>query len=211
MFEKASNQSQEHDLRFKQEQIPQERFQPDSPGCVGWCQRLKQRLAASLLPARHAADHPLALDPEPLVPDGHLALLIQDGRPDRWLQSGRHQLSFASAKVEIRLMVSDIHHNQKPRHPDCLELALSLPYERALLYVDGVLVGIERPGISPENPKQKDLGSGISEPLEMQTRPHPAAFVGENELIQECTFIWHLQDKAEDAQEAIPSQRRLLE
>jgi deferrochelatase/peroxidase EfeB len=87
--------------------------------------------------------HPKAAVSELFVPDGHLALHIQDGKPDRWFQPGRHELSTAKAKVEVRLILMAFIRDQDR---DQWELALNLPYERALLFVDGVQVGIVKPG-----------------------------------------------------------------
>ena len=99
MFKKPLHQPHQRVLRNKEESLLQERLQPDGRRHAGWLRKLTQRLAEA---------HPQVLVPELFVPEGRLALLLQDGQPGRWFQPGRHQLSPAKAKVEVRLISTEI-------------------------------------------------------------------------------------------------------
>lgn len=83
---------------------------------------------------------PLQPDSSLFVPDGRLGLLLQDGKPDRWLQPGRHQLDAPKAKVEVRLISSELVRGQR------FDQASDLPFERVFLFAEGQRVAIVVPG-----------------------------------------------------------------
>ncbi len=189
MFKKSLSQNQERDLRFEKESFLQERLQPDSSPDAGWSQRFKRKLGDYMLRIWPAEGPPQVADPDLYVPDGSLALLIQDGRPDRWFQPGRYQLGSAKAKVEVRLIYSDMLSDQDR---DLLDLALSLPYERALLYVDGVHVSIVIPGTQAERPSRKYPASsqqGLPAFRIEKNISHASISDGEDDLIQDSAFV----------------------
>lgn len=92
----------------------------------------------------HPAPPPEAEPLDLAVPEGRLALLIRDGVPQAWLAPGRHALDPADP-LEVRLV---------PVAPGlgapCLPgQGLDLPYERALLFVEGRHVASIIPGRMP--------------------------------------------------------------
>jgi hypothetical protein len=177
MFKQPLNQDQKRELRFNREAFQQERLQPDRSRYAGWFRMLKRILEQSCFEAQ-----PQAVVPELFVPDGCMALHILDGRPDRWFQPGRHQLSAAKAKVEVRLVLANLVQDQDRVR---LELALQLPFERALLFVDGLQVAI----VKPENSRERQpLGAVVQEnPAPLKPRPEVSA--EEEEPFQDFSFV----------------------
>jgi hypothetical protein len=114
--------------------------------------------------------------PDPFfVPPGRVALAIRDGRPDRFHPPGF--LVLPQGKVEVRLLERGPARFQDP--PDAG--ALTLPYERSWLHLDGTLVGIVRPGgagtapaasaieawegFAPSTPRPEAPEACLSEPM----------------------------------------------
>lgn len=130
----------------------------------------------------HAGTQPQAPRPELFVPDGCLALRIQDGHPDAWLEPGRHQLGGEPVKVEVRLIPSGLLRGPQ-RMP--LDQAMTLPYERALLFLDGRHIATKIPG------------TPVRRPAPILPAPSPAGRPAveaaledeEKEWIQDCTYV----------------------
>lgn len=76
-----------------------------------------------------------------LVPQDRMALLIQNGTPERFYPPGQHELP--RGKVEVRLLPHGTAKAPVLAPPG--RSALALPFERSLLHVDGDLVGILQP------------------------------------------------------------------
>jgi hypothetical protein len=75
-----------------------------------------------------------------LVPQDRIALVIQNGHPERFYPPGLLALPLGQGKVEVRLLAQDTAQLQTLAPPNAG--ALNLPFERSFLHVDGDLVGI---------------------------------------------------------------------
>lgn len=135
MFNESLAHPRPEALRLQQEEILHQRLWPDSPPRALWLRRLASWRQGELP----------AVVPQPglLVPDGFAALLVRNGQPVAWLPAGRQVPAPAEGPAEVRLIaVSDL-----PREARIhLELALDLPFERALLFAGGVQVAALRNG-----------------------------------------------------------------
>lgn len=113
-----------------------------------------QRLELRLLDAKLALSEytpelgrvtPTEAATELFVAEGQLALITRDGIPKQVLQPGRYLLWQMKAKVEATLVSTENLRSDVPERfwnltPSAqLMVVLVLPFERALLYVDGVL------------------------------------------------------------------------
>jgi hypothetical protein len=189
MFIKLLTQRMIRDPQDRQAPFSQERLQPDSSRSAGWFQRLAWKLVKSPFWSSHTRDEFHPLEREAFVPDGHLALLLRNGQPTRWLPPGRHQLDPAKAKVEVRLLSAEV---LGEGHSTSLQDALDLPYERALLFVDGVQVAFVKPATRIEQPLRERRDSSlrrVAQPPQEQHSAHLAAADGEEEAIQGFSFV----------------------
>ena len=81
MFNDSLTQHQGRDPRFNQGSLSQERLQPDGNSLAGWFRRLKWKWTQNRRWTGQAAGSEL------FVPDGCSALLLLDGKPERWQSS----------------------------------------------------------------------------------------------------------------------------
>jgi hypothetical protein len=113
-------------------------------------QRLSlSRLDANLLVSHHGPEMaqvtPKDAGKELFVAVGQLALVTRDGIPKLVLQPGRYVLWQMKAKVEAQLVSTETLRSEIPEifwsltAASDLQTVLVLPFERALLYVDGTL------------------------------------------------------------------------
>lgn len=78
------------------------------------------------------------------VSAGGSVLLIRNGVPEQYLPSGAHIPVLDRDHVEVRVLPPQALRKPLTAPPDAQ--ALALPYERSYLNVDGVLVGMVKPG-----------------------------------------------------------------
>lgn len=184
MFKKPKTLYPLQDQRPKELPICLEHLQPDCSRFAGWLRRLLGWLEVghAEAPARPAAA-------ELFIPDGCLGLLLRKDEPDRWFQPGRHQLAAEPAKLELRLIPLDF---LRERGGAPLALGAELPYERALLFVDGVQVAIVKPGSEPGGPsrgRHVPVWPGIQALPKEQGEPAPRSLAEEDDLIQDVSFV----------------------
>jgi len=135
MFNESLARPRPEALRLQQEEILHQRLWPDSPPRVLWLRRLASWWQGEL--------PEVVPQPGLPVPDGFAALLVRNGQPVAWLPAGRQLPAPAQGPAEVRLIaVSDLPQEAHFR----LELALDLPFERALLFAGGVQVATLRNG-----------------------------------------------------------------
>jgi len=174
------------DQRPKELPICLEHLQPDCSRFAGWLRRLLGWLEVghAEAPARSAA-----AAAELFIPDGCLGLLLRPGEPDRWFQSGRHQLAAEPAKLELRLIPLEF---LRERGGAPLALGSELPYERALLFVDGVQVAIVKPGSAPGSSsggRHVPVRSGVRALPKEQGESASRSRAEEDDLIQDVSFV----------------------
>jgi len=86
------------------------------------------------------------------VPSKQLGLVLRDGVPDRLIKPGRYFIWKCHARLEVRLIAEGACPSRSAEPNDDGMPAirgpqgLSLPFERAFLYSDGILVDVVRPG-----------------------------------------------------------------
>lgn len=184
MFKKSRTLYPLQDQRPKELPICLEHLQPDCSRFAGWLRHLLGGLEVGHdePPARSAAA-------ELFIPDGCLGLLLRQGEPDRWFQPGRHQLAAEPAKLELRLIPSEF---LRERGGAPLALGSELPYERALLFVDGVQVAIVKPGREPGSPSRErrvPVRPGPQALPQEQGEPASRSRAEEDDLIQDVSFV----------------------
>ncbi len=149
MFNTSLFLDRELELRLRRECLLHEQLSPDSSRPGPWLGRLGQWLGLKQEPAR--SDNGFeAVEQELLVPDEHLALVLQGGLAIHLLEPGPHRFP----ALEGRLKVRWIHQDTLPQGFDALaqeerlSLASRLPYERAFLFVDRRLAAVIRPPVN---------------------------------------------------------------
>lgn len=149
MFNTSLFLDRELELRLRRERLLHEQLSPDSTRPGPWLGRLGQWLGLRQEPSR--SDNRFdVVEPELLVPDEHLALVLQNGLATLLLEPGRHRFP----TLEGRLKVRWIHQAVLPQgfhglaQEERLALAQRLSYERAFLFVDRMLAAVVRPPAS---------------------------------------------------------------
>jgi hypothetical protein len=94
-----------------------------------------------------------------LVPQSHTALVIRDGVPEQFLPSGLQALHLGEAKVEVRLLELDVSSLPALAPPD--SRALTLPFERSYLHLNGELVGMVKPSHAEPEEAVPEAGPAI--------------------------------------------------
>ena len=173
-----------HDQRPKEAPISMEHLQPDCSRFAGWFRRLVGwfEVGHAEAPARTAAA-------ELFIPDGCQGLLLRKGEPERWFQPGRHQLTAEPAKLELRLIPLEF---LPERSGAPCEQGSALPYERALLFVDGVQVAIVKPGTQSGSSSRGHRAPIRPEFPALPREQCASAFVGcgeEEDPIQDVSFV----------------------
>lgn len=171
MFNESLVQPRAEALRLQREELLHQRLWPDSPRRAEWLQRL-----ARWLENGHREE---PLQPELLVPDGCAALLLRDGRPAVWLRPGRHPLASLRGLAEVRLIPLGLVPEAFQERP---ELALDLPWERALHFADGEQLAILMTGnVRDSRP--------LAWPVANEERRRLRAPAGEEDLAQGYSFV----------------------
>jgi hypothetical protein len=173
MFNESLVQPRAEALRLQREELLHQRLWPDSPARAEWLQHL-----AGWLERGHREE---PLQPELLVPDGCAALLLRDGQPPAWLRPGRHPLASLRGLAEVRLIPLGLVPQAFRDRPD---LALDLPWERALHFADGEQLAILKAG----NAHGSRLLAGAASSDERRRLRAPAP-VGEEDLVQGYSFV----------------------
>ena len=134
----------------------------------------------------HPGDDPRACRSELFVPDGCMALRIQDGLPQSWLEPGRHLVDAQPSRTEMRLVPSEL-----ARGADRLPLdqAMDLPFERALLFLDGRHIATLIPGAPVRPPSASRPRPEPSQKSETLARPARVLEAFEEEWAQDCSFV----------------------
>lgn len=146
MFNTSLFLDRELELRLRKERFLHEQLSPDSSrpdhrlGCLGRWFGLR----------REATDRergPKAAEQELLVPDEHLALILQDGLAVHLLEPGPHRFPDHANRLKVRWIHQDFLPQgfQTLGSAERLALAQRLPYERAFLFVDRRLTAVIRP------------------------------------------------------------------
>ena len=125
-----------------------------------------------------------AAAPDLFVPDGCLALVIRNELPEAWLEPGRHPLSPDRARLEVRLIPAAFFQGEAPCVPG---QALGLPYERALLLVDGRHVATVIPG-RPVREQGFARPAKVSSPASFRDLPEPVGASSASEVEVERVY-----------------------
>lgn len=190
MFNTSLFLDRELELRLRRERLLHERLSPDSSWPSPWLGRLGQWLGLRQEPARFENGFE-AIEQELLVPDEHIALVLQNGLAAHLLEPGRHRFP----ALEGRLKVRWIHQEVLPQgfhalaQEERMTLAQRLPYERAFLFVDRMLAAVVRP---PANSRQGRVAVNraghVSESAKSRVALRGEAFEDPDEL-QRFSFV----------------------
>ncbi len=197
MFNTSLFLDRELELRLRKEQFLHERLSPDSTEPSPWLGRLSRWLGLTpeldRAPRERIENETRAaqIEQELLVPDEHVALLIQDGQAVSLLGSGRHWFPPIAGRLKVRW----IHQEHLPEGfwqrtgEDRLALAQRLPYERALLFVDRKLVAVVRPPASARRIATNAPTPRIPSPRIHAQRVPCAAVAEPSDEVQQFSFI----------------------
>lgn len=146
MFNASLFLDRELELRLRKEQFLHERLSPDSSRPDRRLGRLGRWFGLRRdVPDRERGSE--AAEQELLVPDEHLALVLQDGLAVHLLEPGPHRFPDHVSRLKVRWIHQDALPQgfQALRPAERLALAQRLPYERAFLFVDRRLTAMVRP------------------------------------------------------------------
>lgn len=129
-----------------------------------------------------------------LVPDDHIALLIQDGLAMDLLEGGRHRFPSPFGRLKVVWIHQETIRNQAPEDfwsmtlEERLPLVRRLPRERVHLYVDRVLVAMIKPAWSVRTQGSTSNGR-ILPSVEPSLKPSARETMEDPDPVQRFSFI----------------------